>query len=276
MDLSIGSTIALANGVEMPLLGFGTFKITDETAAIQSVLTALETGYRLIDTASFYENEVAVGRAIRESGIPREEIFVTTKCWNDEQGYPEAREAFERSCDRLGLGYVDLYLVHWPLASHYAGTWCAFQELYSEGRIRAIGVSNFLPEHLEELAKVSDIAPMVDQVEFHPRVQEPKLVEYATNHGIVLQAWAPLMRGIIGEVDEIVQMARHYDKTPAQVTLRWLLQRGISTIPKSVQKSRIVENADLFDFELSAADIATIDALHTGQRTGPHPDSFGS
>jgi len=173
MSLTITSTVELSNGVKMPLLGFGTFKITDERQVVESVLTALEVGYRLIDTASFYDNEAAVGRAIRESGIPRDQLFVTTKCWNDEQGYPDARDAFERSCERLDIGVIDLYLIHWPLASKHAGTWRAFQELYAEGRMRAIGVSNFMPEHLEQLAEVAEIPPTVDQVEFHPRMQVP-------------------------------------------------------------------------------------------------------
>ncbi|MBS3974176.1 MAG: aldo/keto reductase [Actinobacteria bacterium] len=275
MSLSIASTVELSNGVAMPLLGLGTFMITDESQIHDAVLTAVETGYRLIDTASIYKNEEAIGRALRDSGIAREEIFLTTKCWNDEQGYQAAREAFERSCDRLNVGYVDLYLVHWPAAEHYAGTWRALEELYADGRVRAIGVSNFLSAHLEELAKVANIAPMVNQVEFHPRLQEPELVKYCQSHNIQIQAWAPLMRGAIGEVTEILQIARNHGKTPAQVTLRWLLQRGIGTIPKSVHSSRIVENAAIFDFELAEAECALIDSLDSGLRTGRHPDSWG-
>ena len=275
MSLSIASTVELSNGVAMPLLGLGTFMITDESQIHDAVLTAVETGYRLIDTASIYKNEEAIGRALRDSGIAREEIFLTTKCWNDEQGYKAAREAVERSCDRLNVGYVDLYLVHWPAAEHYAGTWQALEELYADGRVRAIGVSNFLSAHLEELAKVANIAPMVNQVEFHPRLQEPELVKYCQSHNIQIQAWAPLMRGAIGEVTEILQIARNHGKTPAQVTLRWLLQRGIGTIPKSVHSSRIVENAAIFDFELAEAECALIDSLDSGLRTGRHPDSWG-
>ncbi len=276
MSLTITSTVELSNGVKMPLLGFGTFKITDERQVVESVLTALEVGYRLIDTASFYDNEAAVGRAIRESGIPRDQLFVTTKCWNDEQGYPDARDAFERSCERLDIGVIDLYLIHWPLASKHAGTWRAFQELYAEGRMRAIGVSNFMPEHLEQLAEVAEIPPTVDQVEFHPRMQVPELVEHCQRHGIALQAWAPLMRGAIGGEAEIARIAAAHDRTPAQVTLRWLLQRGIATIPKSVHRERIIENAAIFDFELTAEECARIDGLDTGVRTGRHPDSWGS
>jgi len=275
MSLSIASTVELSNGVAMPLLGLGTFMITDESQIHDVVLTAVETGYRLIDTASIYKNEEAIGRALRDSGIAREEIFLTTKCWNDEQGYKAAREAFERSCDRLNVGYVDLYLVHWPAAEHYAGTWQALEELYADGRVRAIGVSNFLSAHLEELAKVANIAPMLNQVEFHPRLQEPELVKYCKSHNVQIQAWAPLMRGAIGEVTEILQIARNHGKTPAQVTLRWLLQRGIGTIPKSVHSSRIVENAAIFDFELAEAECALIDSLDSGFRTGRHPDSWG-
>lgn len=275
MSLSIASTVELSNGVAMPLLGFGTFTITDESQIHEAVLAAVEAGYRLIDTASIYKNEEAIGRILRDSGIARDEIFLTTKCWNDEQGYQAAREAFERSCDRLDVGYVDLYLVHWPAAEHYAGTWRALEELYADGRARAIGVSNFLPAHLKELAKVAEIAPMVNQVEFHPRLQEPELVEYCRLRSIHIQAWAPLMRGVIGEVTEISQIARDHGKTPAQVTLRWLLQRGIGAIPKSVHTSRIVENAAIFDFELTEAECALIDSLDDGFRTGRHPDSWG-
>jgi len=275
MSLGITSTAELSNGVAIPLLGLGTYTITDESQIHDTVLAALEAGYRSIDTASIYRNEEAIGRALRDSGIARAEIFLTTKCWNDEQGYRAVLEAFERSCDRLGVSYVDLYLVHWPVSEHYADTWRALQELYADGRTRAIGVSNFLPAHLKELAKVAEITPMVNQVEFHPRLQSPELVKYCHSRNIHIQAWAPLMRGAIGEIPQISQIARNHGKTPAQVTLRWLLQRGIGAIPKSVHPSRIVENAAIFDFELGEAERALIDSLDDGFRTGRHPDSWG-
>jgi diketogulonate reductase-like aldo/keto reductase len=275
VTLSFDSTVTLANDVKMPLLGFGTYKVTGDETVEASVLTALETGYRSIDTASMYENEAAIGRALRESGVPRDELFIATKCWNDEQGYAQARVAFERSCERLGLEYLDLYLVHWPVAAHYADTWRAFEELYAEDLVRAIGVCNFLPAHHEVLRAVATVMPMVDQVEFHPRLQQPDLVDYCRTAGIALEAWAPLMRGGITEIAEIVAIAEHHGVTPAQVTIRWLLQREIIAIPKSVHADRIRENADVFAFELTAEECATLDALDTGQRVGRHPDSWG-
>ncbi|MDZ4180732.1 MAG: aldo/keto reductase [Coriobacteriia bacterium] len=274
MPLSINSVITLANGVRMPLLGFGTYKVTGDETVEASVLAALEAGYRSIDTASMYENEVAIGRALRESGVPRDELFIATKCWNDEQGYAQGLAAFERSRERLGLEYLDLYLVHWPFAAHYADTWRAFEELYAGGLVRAIGVCNFLPVHLEALRAVATVMPMVDQVEFHPRLQQPELVAYCRTAGIALEAWAPLMRGGVAEIAEIAVIARRHGVTPAQVAIRWLLQRDIITIPKSVHVDRIRENADVFAFELTAEECATLDALDTGERVGRHPDSW--
>lgn len=275
MTLDITSTIELANGVRMPLLGLGTYKSVEPSEVRASVLSALEVGYRSIDTASMYNNEHVIGEAIRESGVARDELFIATKVWNDEQGYHSTLDAFDRSVERLGVEYLDLYLVHWPMAERYGETWRAMQELYAEGRVRAIGVCNFLPAHLEALAQVGGVGPMVDQVEFHPRLQQPDLQAYCREHRIVIEAWAPVMRGRVVDVPQIVEIARAHGVTPFQVTLRWVIQKGIVAIPKSVHPDRVRENADLYGFELSAQEIAELDALDTGERVGRHPDSWG-
>lgn len=275
MPLSIQSTVELANGVKMPLLGLGTYKSVDPIEVRASVESALEAGYRSIDTASMYENESVIGEVLRESSIAREELFVATKVWNDEQGYYATLDAFDRSCERLGLEYLDLYLVHWPMAAMYEGTWRAMQELYADGRVRAIGVCNFLPAHLEALRAVGGVGPMVDQVEFHPRLQQPELQEYCRLNGIVQEAWAPLMRGGVAHVPEILEIARNHGVTPFQVTLRWVIQQGIVTIPKSVHPDRVRENADLYSFELSAEELRVLASLDADERVGRHPDSWG-
>lgn len=276
MSLDTTSTISLSNGVQMPVLGFGTYKIEEGPEIEYAVRTALEVGYRHIDTASLYGNEEGVGRAVRMSGVPREEIFVTTKVWNDEQGRSGTRAALEHSLSRLGLDHVDLYLVHWPLPAVMAETWQTMEEALASGKVRAIGVCNFLVAHLERLARTAEVPPMVDQVEHHPRLAQPALRSYLRERGMVLEAWAPIMRGKVGEIDRLVEIAEAHDKTPAQVALRWVLQHGGVVIPKSVTPSRIAENADLFDFELTADEMSAIDALDRGEegRLGKHPDEF--
>ena len=275
MTLSIQSTVELANGVRMPLLGLGTYKSVDPIEIRASVESALETGYRSIDTASMYENESVIGEVLRDSAIRREELFIATKVWNDEQGYFATLDAFERSREKLGLEYLDLYLVHWPMAQFYGDTWRAMQELYADGRVRAIGVCNFLPAHLEALHAVEGVSPMVNQVEFHPRLQQPDLQEYCRRSGIVLESWAPVMRGQVAVVPEITEIARDHGVTPFQVTLRWVIQQGIVAIPKSVHPDRVRENADLYSFELSAQEMALLSSLDEGIRVGRHPDSWG-
>jgi len=275
MTLSIESTVELANGVKMPLLGLGTYKSVDPTEVRVSVESALEAGYRSIDTASMYENESVIGEVLRESAVPREELFIATKVWNDEQGYFATLDAFDRSTERLGLDYLDLYLVHWPMAAMYGETWRAMQKLYAEGRVRAIGVCNFLPAHLEALAHVGGVGPMVDQVEFHPRLQQQELKEYCREQGIVVEAWAPVMRGRVAEIPEILEIARTHGVTPFQVTLRWVIQQGIVAIPKSVHPDRVRENADLYAFDLSAEEMDIMGSLDDGVRVGRHPDSWG-
>ncbi len=275
MLTGLSDTVGIAAGVAMPRLGFGTYRSAPGRETEQAVQWALETGYRSLDTAALYANEKSVGSAIRASGIVREDIFVTTKVWNDDQGYESTLRAFDESLSQLGLGYVDLYLVHWPIPVRMRDTWRAMEELADAGRARAIGVCNHLPHHLEALAAFARISPAVNQVEFHPRLQQPQLQRYCAEHSIMLEAWAPIMRGRVAEFSPLVEIARQHGRTAAQVAVRWILQRGHVAIPKSVHLERIRENADVFGFELSAEEMATIDALDAGERIGPDPDRYG-
>lgn len=273
MQLSIASAVTLSGGGEMPRFGLGTYKSLPGEEVEHSVEYALRAGYRSVDTASLYGNEEGIGAGIRASGVPRDEVFVATKVWNDEQGYEGTLAALDRSLSRLGTDYVDLYLVHWPIEAHLESTWRAMEALHADGKARAIGVCNFLPHHLEPLLKLADIPPVVDQVEFHPRLQQPGLQAYAAEHDIVLEAWAPIMRGRANDVPELVEIAQRHGKTPAQVAIRWVLELGYVVIPKSVHDERILENADVFDFELSDAEMSVIDTLDAGARIGPDPDT---
>ncbi|GHE81387.1 oxidoreductase [Amycolatopsis deserti] len=269
-------TVELNNGVHMPRVGYGVFQVpADETT--QAVTAALEAGYRSIDTATAYANEAAVGKALAQSGIARDELFVTTKLWNADQGYDETLRAFDKSMAELGLEYLDLYLIHWPVpeADRYADTWRAFEALYSDSRIRAIGVSNFQPHHLDRLAQESQIVPAVNQIELHPYLQQAELRDYHARHGIVTEAWSPLAKG--GELlaePAVTALAGKHGRTPAQIVLRWHLQLGNVVIPKSVTPSRITENLDVFGFELDDSDLAELAKLDKGLRTGPDPDTF--
>ena len=268
--------LAFNNGVQIPQVGFGVFLIpADETKA--AVTTALECGYRHFDTARAYENESAVGEAISDSGLDRSELFVTTKCWNEDQGFDQARKAFDASMDRLGLEYLDLYLIHWPVPSKdlYVETWRAFEEIYSEGRVRSIGVSNFQPAHLERLFNETDVVPAINQIELHPWLQQSELRAFHREHGIVTEAWSPLATG--GDFLDnpvIVSIAKKHDVSPAQVILRWHLDLGNVIIPKSVNRDRMVSNLDLFDFSLDAEDTAQVADLDAGRRVGPDPDTL--
>ena len=276
MDITnIYGTTKLANGVKMPCLGLGVFNMESGNEVINAVNTALDTGYRHIDTASMYLNEDGVGKAVREHQVKREDIFVTSKVWNSEQGYENTLKAFDRSLQRLGFDYLDLYLIHWPVSNTYKDTWKALEKLYREGRVKAIGVSNFLIHHLKDVIADSEIQPMVNQVEFHPYLIEQELLDFCSENSIQFEAWSPLIRGKVNEIQIIRDIANTYNKTPAQIIIRWDLQKGVVTIPKSAKPERIKSNANIFDFELSEEDMQKIDALDEGKRiVGEHPDEF--
>ncbi|SET32952.1 aldo/keto reductase [Hymenobacter actinosclerus] len=270
----IKGTWPLANGVEIPYLGLGVWQAEDGAEVVQAVKWALEAGYRHIDTAAVYKNEAGVGQGIRESGVPREEVFVTSKVWNTDQGYDSTLRAFDESMRLLELDVLDLYLIHWPVPGKYKETWRALEQLYADGRVRAIGVSNFLQHHLEDLLPDAQVKPMVDQLEFHPWLVQPGLQAYCRQHGIQYQAWSPLMQGKVFEQDVVNDLAAKYGKSPAQILVRWDLQRGVVTIPKSVKRAHIISNAAVFDFELTADELAYIDSLDRHERLGPDPDVF--
>lgn len=258
-------TITLENGVAMPLEGFGVFQVQEETCE-ETVLAAIQAGYRLIDTASAYQNEAAVGRALRRCGLPREAVFLTTKAYIQEMGYENTKAAFAASCQRLGVGYLDLYLVHMPFGDYY-GAWRAMEELYQEGKVRAIGVCNFLPDRLLDLCCQAKIRPQVNQIERHPHYQRPEDLALMAELGVRPQAWAPFAEGLNGMFTEPVlgEIARKHGKTPAQVILRWNVQQGVMVIPKSVHRARMEENLDIWDFSLDGEDLARIAALDQGR-----------
>ena len=269
--------IQLSNGIGIPQLGFGVFRAQDGAETENAVRWALEAGYRHIDTASFYRNEASVGRAVKASGLPREEIFLTTKLWTTDVRAGRTREAFEESLRALDTDYVDLYLIHWP-AEGFAQAWAEMEALYREGRIRAIGVSNFHQHHLEELARTATIRPMVNQIESHPYLSNQPLIDDCRNQGIAVEVWSPLGGSLhkanVLEDETLAALGRKYGKSPAQIAIRWHLQRGVIVMPKSVHRERIAANRDVFDFALSAEDMAAISALNRDLRVGSHPDHF--
>lgn len=269
------ASVALNNGVRMPWLGLGVFQMESDRETVSAVRTALQAGYRSIDTAALYRNEAGVGRAVRESGVPREEVFVTTKVWNDDMRRDRVEAAFGESMERLGLDYVDLYLLHWPIKEKIVASWKVLEGLYRGGRVRAIGVSNFMIPHLEELLAAAEVVPAVNQIEFHPYLQSRRLHEFCRKKGIRLEAWSPLMQaGPLLKNPTLAEIAKHHGKTAAQVILRWDLQSGVVTIPKSARPARIAENANVFDFRLSAEEMEAIGALERNQRHGADPFNF--
>ena len=253
----------LYNGIKMPSIGFGTYKSGNDEDTARIVKYALEIGYRQIDTASFYGNEVGVGKGIKDSGIKREEIFLVTKLWNDDHGYEKTIKAFNKSLERLQVEYIDLYLIHWPNKLN-AETWRAFEYLYKIGKVKAIGVCNFKIGHLEELKATAEIMPMVNQVEIHPLSSKDIMLDYCNKNNIQLVAWSPIMRGKIFSNELIIALAEKYKKTIAEIILRWHIQRGVIPIPKSSNEERIKENIDIFDFKISEEDMAIIDSLNEG------------
>lgn len=270
----IKGCVKLSNGVEMPYFGLGVFQMDEGSEVINSIIYALDNGYRHIDTAALYRNEKGVGEAIRQSSVDRKGIFVTSKVWNSDQGYDKTLKAFDRSMEKLGFDYLDLYLIHWPVKGKYKETWRALEQLYKQGRVRSIGISNFLKHHIEDIKQSAEIIPMVNQMEFHPYLVQHDLIDYCNENNIRYEAWSPLMQGQILSDDTIKKLADKYNKTTAQIILRWDLQKGVITIPKSVKKERIVSNSQIFDFEISAEDMKLIDGLDKNKRIGPDPDNF--
>lgn len=263
----------LSNGIEMPRLGLGVWRVEEQDAR-NSVRWAIEAGYQLIDTAAIYKNEKGVGEGIRQSGIQREKLFVTTKLWNADQGYDSAHQAFNDSLERLGLETVDLYLIHWPVKGKFKDSWRAMEEIYESGRAKAIGVSNFQKHHIEELLTTAKIKPMVNQIELHPTLTQVDLRNYLAKEDIAVEAWSPLGQGKILQHPTLIELGKKHQKSAAQVIIRWHLQSDIIVIPKSVHEERIQENFDVFDFTLSEDEIALIDGLNINERLGADPDNF--
>ena len=274
MKLAIDSTKTLHNGVEMPRFGLGVYKMTDKEAAVQAMATAIGEGYRAIDTATIYDNEAEVGEAVRNSGVKREELFITSKVWNTDQGYDETLRAFEASLKRLGFDYLDLYLTHWAIEGKYVDTYRAIQRLYDEKLVRSIGVSNHQQHHLEKILATANTKPMVNQIELHPQLTQEPLRSYCADHDIAVTSWSPLARGRLLEDPVLSEIAKMHGKSIAQVIIRWHLQSDLIVIPKSVTPSRIKENAQVFDFSLSQEEMKGIDGLNQDWRSGTHPDEI--
>jgi methylglyoxal/glyoxal reductase len=278
MTNNLQATTTLANGVKMPWFGLGVFKVEEGPELVNAVKFAIKHGYRSIDTAAIYGNEEGVGQAIREAineyGLAREDLFITSKVWNADLGYESTIEAYETSLRKLGLDYLDLYLIHWPVEGKYKEAWRALETLYKDGKVRAIGVSNFQVHHLQDLMKDAEIKPMVNQVEYHPRLTQEEVKTFCDSNGIQFEAWSPLMQGQLFDNPLLKDLAAKYNKTTAQIILRWDLQNGVVTIPKSTKDHRIVENAAIFDFELSNEDMDRISGLNENHRVGPDPDNI--
>jgi diketogulonate reductase-like aldo/keto reductase len=273
MTIARTESTTLSNGLKMPWLGLGVWKVKDDGEAERTVAAAIEAGYRSIDTAAAYNNEAGVGAGIRNSGIARDEIFITTKIWNANQGYESSLTAFEESRRKLGVDVIDLLLIHWPVKEKYTETWRALEKLYRDGYVRAIGVSNFQVHHLQDIIMTGEFIPMVNQVEYHPLLTQQELRTFAKSSNIQLMAWSPLMQGNLDQ-SVLTEIGAKYGKSPAQVVLRWDLQNEVVTIPKSVNPVRLQENADIFDFALTPEEVAQISALNRNHRFGPDPDNF--
>jgi methylglyoxal/glyoxal reductase len=276
---NMNSTITLNNGIEMPRLGLGVFRVEDSEELINAVRVAIKNGYRSIDGAAIYGNEEAMGegikQGIKEAGISREDLFITSKVWNADLGYESTIAAYEASLKRLGVDYLDLYLIHWPVEGKYKEAWKALEYLYKEGRVKAIGVSNFQVHHLEDLLAHAEVKPVINQVELHPYLSQQKVREFCRENDIQVEAWSPLMAGNgLLENETLKEIANKYNKSSAQVVLRWDLQSQVVTIPKSTNERRLVENIDVFDFNLSDDDMTKIDSLNKDLRVGPDPDNF--
>jgi diketogulonate reductase-like aldo/keto reductase len=267
----INSYVILNNGVKMPILGLGTYNADNKNELENAINEALRIGYRHIDTASFYGNEEAVGLAIKEGGVPREKIFLVSKVWNSDQGYENTLKSFKTSIKKLKTDYLDSYLIHWPQSLNKE-TWKALEKLYKEGYVRAIGVSNFTSNHLKDLMESAEIMPSINQLEFHPKLVQTELMEFCKKHNIQLEAWSPLMRGLVFDIPFFQQLSQKYKRTISQIVLRWDLQMGVVTIPKSTKLTRIKENAEIFDFEISKEDMKKIEGLNNGFRVGTDPN----
>ena len=275
---NLQDTVTLANGIEMPWLGLGVFQVEEGQVLIDAVSAAIKNGYRSIDTAAIYANEAGVGEGIqlglKQAGISREELFITSKVWTEDLGYEETLKAFDISLEKLGLDYLDLYLIHWPKEGKYKSAWRAIETLYKKGKVKAIGVSNFQIHHLEELKKDAMVKPMINQIELHPKLTQKELLAYCQRESIQVEAWSPLMQGKLLNDPLLQELAGKYHKSVAQIIIRWDLQNGIVTIPKSVKEHRIIENGNVFDFSLTKEEIEQIDSLNENLRVGPDPDNF--
>ncbi|MBS4218294.1 aldo/keto reductase [Bacillus sp. FJAT-49711] len=278
MNKSLQNTTTLHNGVNMPWFGLGVFKVEEGPELVNTVKFAIKHGYRSIDTAAIYENEEGVGQGIREgikeAGISRKDLFVTSKVWNSDLGYESTIKAYETSLNKLGLDYLDLYLIHWPVENKYKEAWRALETLYKEGKVRAIGVSNFQVHHLQRLLKDAEVKPMINQVEYHPNLTQIEVKTFCRRNGIQLEAWSPLMQGQLLDHPTLMELSRKYNKSVPQIILRWDFQNGVVTIPKSTKEQRIVENANIFDFKIISKDMELIDSLDQNLRVGPDPDNF--
>lgn len=272
--------IILNNGLYIPQLGLGVWQAKDGNEVISAIHKAIDSGYRMIDTAALYANEKGVGEAIRTASVPREELFITTKLWNSDHGYDTALKAFDDSLERLDLDYIDLYLIHWPVPEQdkYVETWHALEEIYASGRAKAIGVCNFNPEHLDKLLADAKVVPAVNQIELHPRLQQLELRQYCADKGIHIESWSPIggTGGNLLHDEKLIQIANKYNKSSAQIVIRWHIQLGLIAIPKSVHTDRIAQNIDVFDFELDDDDIAVITSLNTNTRRGPDPATMNN